>query len=126
MPRFVLLRHELPAESQRASHWDLMLEAGGVLKTWELIALWEDQKSVTARRLPDHRLDYLEYEGPVSSGRGTVRAVDRGTFETLAHDQHHWLVRLDGGRYKGTLLVTVLDKSRQWWSVRFCAATETT
>ena len=31
MPRFVVLEHELPAESERASHWDLMLEDGQVL-----------------------------------------------------------------------------------------------
>ncbi|GAB5404991.1 MAG: hypothetical protein Aurels2KO_32220 [Aureliella sp.] len=35
-----------------------------------------------AVRLPDHRKKYLDYEGPVSGNRGSVRAVARG-FATL-------------------------------------------
>ena len=32
MPRFVILRHDKP----RGEHFDFMLEAGDVLKTWAL------------------------------------------------------------------------------------------
>jgi hypothetical protein len=31
-------------------------------------------------RLADHRLAYLDYEGPVSGDRGIVRRLDTGTF----------------------------------------------
>ena len=94
MPRFVLLRHETPPGHPRPSHWDLMLEHAGVLLTWELQtlpglwaeALGEDssdaEDTVEARRLSDHRLAYLEIEGPVSGGRGTVQRCDRGELET--------------------------------------------
>ena len=35
-------------------------------------------------RLADHRLDYLEYEGPVSGDRGSVRRVDGGQYRSGA------------------------------------------
>jgi hypothetical protein len=69
-----------------------MLEADGVLWTWELRELpaaWAkalgcettcDAESVSATRLADHRLAYLEYEGLVSGSRGQVRRLDGGEF----------------------------------------------
>ncbi len=72
--RFVILRHDHPT-----LHWDFMLETAGVLKTWR----WPTPYAGTffAEALPDHRLEYLEYEGPVSGGRGSVRCWDRGVYE---------------------------------------------
>src|SRR5882724_3306447 len=68
MPRFVILRHETPPGFARPAHWDFMLECGGVLRTWEMA---------------DHRLAYLEYEGEVPGGRGTVSRWDEGRYEIL-------------------------------------------
>ena len=84
--RFVILRHEMPPTAERGSHWDLMLENRGVLLTWELPELPPGPLPASfgqlgIRRLPDHRIAYLEYEGPVSNDRGTVRRVDRGTYQ---------------------------------------------
>ena len=36
--------------------------------------------SVEALRIADHRLAYLEYEGPVSGNRGCVRRLDAGQY----------------------------------------------
>ena len=69
MPRFVILTHDHPH-----LHWDFMLEADGVLKTWRL----QDEPlpgrkfETPAEPLPDHRIAYLDYEGPVSNNRGIV------------------------------------------------------
>ncbi len=84
--RFVILRHEMPPEAERSSHWDFMLENRGVLLTWEFPKLLPGQLPATfeqlgIRRLPDHRIDYLQYEGPVSNGRGTVKRVDSGSYQ---------------------------------------------
>ncbi len=91
MPRFVLLRHLCPASFARPSHWDFMLEWGDVLRTWELRELpppWaaamgvsNAAEQIVATPLPDHRLAYLDYEGPLSGDRGSVTRCDRGTFE---------------------------------------------
>src|SRR5262245_30386573 len=78
MPRFVILEHDHPA-----LHWDLMLEVGDVLWTWRLAVAPEvASRSIAAERIGDHRRSYLDYEGPVSGGRGTVKPWDRGSYET--------------------------------------------
>ncbi len=76
-----------------------MLEIGETLQTWCLTQLPRDwqglglakelaefaaSNSVQARQLADHRLAYLDYEGPVSGDRGSVRRLDSGTFVGLA------------------------------------------
>jgi hypothetical protein len=78
MPRFVLLRHEMPAAAERPLHWDFMVESGEVLRTWALAEEPAADRAICAQRLPDHRLAYLDYEGPISNGRGSVARVDRG------------------------------------------------
>lgn len=78
MPRFVLLTHDHPVW-----HWDLMLERDGVLHTWRLNAEPLSTCRIIAMPLPDHRLMYLEYEGPVSQHRGTVQRWDHGEYEVV-------------------------------------------
>src|SRR5712692_5038328 len=97
MPRFVILEHDQPA-----LHWDLMLEAGEVLVTWRLAAPPSPAQAVRAQRLADHRKAYLDYEGPVSGGRGTVTRWDDGTFEWLEDVDECKVVRLAGKRVNGT------------------------
>jgi hypothetical protein len=75
MPRYVILAHDYPMR-----HWDLMLEAGDVLRTWRLLAPPEPGRSVAAEASFDHRVAYLDYEGPVSGGRGTVVRWDWGEY----------------------------------------------
>ena len=93
MPRFVVLRHELPPDSPRGSHYDLMLEAGGVLQTWACEKLPRLGQTVAAERLPDHRLAYLDYEGPVS-GRGDVTRVLSGEYESVTERADELQARL--------------------------------
>ncbi|MGD9632805.1 MAG: hypothetical protein AB7G28_07440 [Pirellulales bacterium] len=93
MPRFVLLLHDCPDGRPRATHCDLMLEVGAALETWALELVpraWDKldidprmlstSNTVDAERLADHRLAYLEYEGPVSGDRGHVRRLDEGSY----------------------------------------------
>lgn len=108
MPRYVLLRHELPADVDRVSHWDFMLEYEGVLWTWaleHLPASWRDHlgldredasDEVSAKRLADHRLEYLIYEGPISEGRGTVTRVAEGEYDLLRRQESSIEVELRG------------------------------
>jgi len=122
MPRFVLLRHECPVSSGKPSHWDFMLESGGALRTWdlrELPASWAsalDEAShateVTALPLPDHRIEYLDYEGPVSGDRGSVRCCDRGMFELVEADQESLTAVLAGALLRGT--IRLHRQGEQW------------
>lgn len=58
-----------------------MLEGEDALMTWQLLREPVDRRClpIPARRIGDHRLAYLEYEGPVSRGRGSVVRADAGT-----------------------------------------------
>ena len=58
-----------------------MLEQDGVLRTWALAEEPAAQAEIAAEALGDHRLDYLEYEGPVSGDRGSVSRWDEGEYE---------------------------------------------
>jgi hypothetical protein len=82
MPRFVVQHHIF---SDADEHWDLMLEVAGGLRTWSLPHPPDEASRLpmAARRLKDHRLDYLEYEGDVSGDRGRVEIRDRGIYEWL-------------------------------------------
>ena len=97
--RFVILHHVVAG----GEHWDLMLEHGGVLLTWQLVREPVDVASlpIPAKRIADHRSAYLEYEGPVSGGRGKVVRVDQGivNFERLTG--RCCQVELLGGRLRG-------------------------
>ena len=98
MPRFVLLEHRW-----NGVHWDFMLERpdGSALRTWALDAPVVSGRAVAARALDDHRAAYLDYEGDVSGGRGSVRRVDRGEYETLVWTPDSVRVRLSGGQLAG-------------------------
>lgn len=41
---------------------------------------WASMRSWVLQPLATHRRDYLQYQGPVSGGRGTVTRVDQGVF----------------------------------------------
>jgi hypothetical protein len=102
MPRFVVLRHD-----HLALHWDLMLEAGAVLRTWRLAAPLSLQGGTVASTVSfDHRLAYLDYEGPISGGRGAVVREEHGTFTVLQEEQGELTVRMEGQHLRGILVVT--------------------
>ena len=99
MPRFVILTHDHPH-----LHWDLMLESLGTLRTWRLaeeLTAKPPSKAIAAEPLPDHRIAYLTYEGPVSGDRGTVSQWDAGTYESVSQTEAAICVDLHGKRVSG-------------------------
>jgi hypothetical protein len=77
-----------------------MLEAEGALKTWALAELPIAGREVSAESLADHRLAYLDYEGPVSNNRGRVKRYDAGNYRaTFANDRVEG--ELEGERLQG-------------------------
>ncbi len=117
MPRFVVLRHELPPGSPRTSHYDLMLEQEGVLQTWACDEQPAAGRPALAQRLADHRLAYLDYEGPVSGDRGIVHRVAAGEYQQIAETADERQVRLMGEGLSGVLTIRQLPGEPQRWRV---------
>ena len=100
MHRFVLLEHDHPTP-----HRDLMLEVGAALWTWRLDAIPRPGGPCGAIRLADHRLFYLDYEGPVSGDRGTVKRIAGGVYAWVEDTPARIVVELRGAALSGRLTV---------------------
>ena len=97
MPRFVILIHDHPF-----LHWDFLLEDGDRCRTWRFLENPERILSdFIAQALPNHRLMYLDYEGPVSGNRGTVHRWDVGRFEWEINQPEVCKVQLFGEKWRG-------------------------
>ena len=111
MPRYVILRHENP----QGVHFDFMLEAAGVLKTWSLKVPPQAGREMPCEALPDHRLAYLDYEGPISGGRGSVTRWDCGVFSVERESDAQWVVELAGEKLAGKAIFRrSTDDPKQW------------
>ena len=75
MLRFAVLEHDFPHV-----HWDFLLEAGDHLRSWRLEEQPALGRAIRAEAIANHRLLYLDFEGPVSGGRGSVRRLDGGIY----------------------------------------------
>ncbi len=106
MPRFVVLFHETPPGSERPAHWDLMLESAGTLLTWALAAAPQPGKKISAEALPDHRLSYLDYEGPVSRDRGQVSRWDAGHYTLQQESDGELIFQLSGDKLQCVATLT--------------------
>jgi hypothetical protein len=112
MPRFVILDHDHPFP-----HWDFMLEADGGLRTWRLTAEPAPGRQIPAEPLGVHRLAYLEYEGPVSGGRGRVARWDAGTYRLEVDEPRAIRVVLAGGRLSGRVDLTGSPDGSWVWRI---------
>ncbi|MBI5724143.1 MAG: hypothetical protein HZA50_09315 [Planctomycetes bacterium] len=113
--RFVILQHA----GYGQEHYDLMLSLGEALATWQLAEPPRDAnagKAINCRRLADHRLEYLQYEGPVSGGRGSVTRIDEGEFQTLNRQDDKWVFQASGRLLNGCyeLALSAAGQADEW------------
>tara|TARA_B100000029_G_scaffold145715_11_gene141052 strand:+ start:36367 stop:38856 length:2490 start_codon:yes stop_codon:yes gene_type:complete len=114
-------------------HWDLRLEADGVLKSWAVTKGPSPDPDVKrlAVRTEDHPMDYATFEGTIPAdeyGGGTVMLWDRGTWHPIEGksaddiEEGHLHFVLDGERMKGEwLLIRMKPKKgekRENWLLR--------
>lgn len=94
----VLLRHELPDGSWHID-WMLDQDPQGLerLMTFRLprspIRL-EPEETMLIERIGEHRREYLEYEGALSKGRGTVRRIASGRIITWSDRDEGWVLKV--------------------------------
>lgn len=111
MPRYVILEHD-----HLELHWDFMLEAGNILRTWKLPAPPVYGELTQVKLSFDHRLVYLDYEGPISGDRGSVVRWDSGNYIWQTDEKDRVSVYIEGARLRG--LVEFFPGSSEEWYMR--------
>ena len=114
--RFVVLHHQMPVGADRASHWDIMLEEKGSLLTWAVSEEPLSSPVQYAKQLPDHRIEYLNYEGEVSNNRGDVVRWDEGRVEFLSREDNRWIVNLHGKKVCDRV---VFERDNEQWLIHW-------
>ena len=104
MPRFVILTHDWPFP-----HLDFLAECGGVLRAWRLLAEPVAGEDIPAEPNFDHRLFYLDYEGPVSGNRGTVQRWDAGDFTWISQSDDRLVLDIRGQRVQGMMALQQVE-----------------
>ncbi len=124
--RFVLLFHQVSDSFidryGRGSHWDLLLEHDGLLLAWAVSENPFDNpgQQIDAAKIHHHRMEYLDYEGPVSHDRGTVKRHDQGIIQWICHKSQQVVVDVFGEINSGRItLELILGDS---WNVTFVPA----
>lgn len=124
-PRFVVQKH-----AASRVHYDLRLEAGGVLKSWAVPKgpSGDPSEKVFATPTEDHPLDYAEFEGVIPKGEygaGAVIVWDAGTFRNLtthegaevpfedAIEEGHVSFWLEGQKLRGGYALTRIRRGRR-------------
>lgn len=109
MPRYVVLQHDSPF-----LHWDFMLEIGEALRTWRLMRRPARGDEIAAQAMPNHRIAYLDYVGPVSGNRGHVTRWDDGRYETIDESVSRIEVALAGEKLRGRAILLQPKAGGQW------------
>lgn len=104
MLSFVIQQHQ---KSPEDLHFDFMLEREGVLVTWSFPNPPEKGKLWLGKRIFDHRLKYLTFEGEIGRGLGRVEIWDRGTYQPVAWKENRMEILLRGEKISGLYLLSL-------------------
>ncbi len=115
-PMFVLLEHT----TRDGVHWDFIIEVPGreLLPTWRLLQNpLTTAGDIPAEPIADHPPHFLDYEGLLREGRGSVLRLDRGAATILNFDPRNLRAELNGDHLCGEINITTEPDGR----VRFHA-----
>ncbi len=73
-----------------------MFHAGDSLRTWAtpVIDGWTQDFSIMCHALVEHRIRYLDYEGEISGGRGSVTRVVAGEYLVIDDSPDRFAVQM--------------------------------
>ncbi len=110
--RFVILWHAMPNQvaPPRASHFDLMFENDEHLITFELPKLPIPGERIPICRLKDHRLHFLDFQGPLDRGanaedRGHVTQWTTGTYHHYRWSEQKLIVELTSSKLSARIVL---------------------
>jgi bifunctional non-homologous end joining protein LigD len=127
-PRFVVHEHKA-----RRLHYDFRLEVGGVLRSWAVPKgpSMNPADKRLAIAVPDHPLDYADFEGIIPAGHygaGPVVVWDEGTWEPAERGSAEGHLRagalafvLHGRKLRGAFALARLRRSKgggEWLLVK--------
>ena len=131
--RFVVLLHEPGPNSVRiqTNHLDWMFEIDGQLRTWstDVVDMSHEMVSTDADSLPDHRIDYLDIDGDIGQGRGSVRPIVTGIYSPVEVSEHRFAawIESESGLNQMRMMIIIqcsfddevpeLDETRRRWSL---------
>ncbi len=98
-----------------------MFQCSEALATWQFSAApthLAPGESLSCRKLPDHRLAYLTYEGPIRGNRGEVRRVEAGSYEPISVTPARWEVTLHGQTVIGRYELVQEESGEDSWTLR--------
>ena len=114
--KFVVQKHRA-----RTLHYDVRLERDGVFKSWAVPKGIPETTGVRhlAVQVPDHSLEYGDFEGEIPQGEygaGTVEIWDRGTYNLQEWTEDAISFTLHGRRLEGTYnLIRFRRKGERDW-----------
>jgi bifunctional non-homologous end joining protein LigD len=116
--KFVIQKHSRADDV----HWDLMLESGKMLETYRLELPPEKlfQQPNAARKIFDHSLKFLTYEGSVNKGKGKVEIADGGTYQLLGESENYKEFQLGGRILQGKFALTCVGTDK--WEFAFISS----
>jgi hypothetical protein len=92
-----------------------MIDQGNTLATWSFPSHPKNGSPfpLEGKKIQDHRSQYLEYEGPISKGRGRIEKVDQGPLQILQSSPKNWILEFQGHDLSG-IYVLERQKDSSW------------
>jgi hypothetical protein len=86
-----------------------MIEHDGVLHTWQIISsdfeVFLQGKKIKSKKINNHRLEYLTYEGPISCDRGRVEMYDTGDYTQSIWNNDAIHISVHGKKFSGEIMI---------------------
>ena len=111
MPDFVILKHI--ADS---THYDVMFEKDGALKTFTLRSEPNGPDEYEAEQRFDHPVKFLDFEGDLPRAPGRVERWDRGVYKAL--EWRECLIELDCRGEKWNDRITLKRITPEKWLLK--------
>ncbi|MHC4158391.1 MAG: DNA polymerase ligase N-terminal domain-containing protein [Planctomycetota bacterium] len=113
--KFVIQEHK----KGKDIHWDLMLESDDILITYRLDKSPSEILCypANAKKIFDHPLKFLIYEGPVNKRQGNVCIIEKGTYKVINQKDNRIELELNGKIFKGKFCLTNVEGNKWQFSV---------